>query len=71
MHNPPLTPSLTCWVLALNNNYYGSRAYGIRAAATEYFGISDLTLLTLGQAALLAAIPTGSSINIIAAELDR
>ncbi len=45
----------------MNNNYYGSRAYGIRAAATEYFGISDLTLLTLGQAALLAAIPQAPS----------
>ena len=45
----------------MNNNYYGSRAYGIRAAATEYFGISDLTLLTTGQAALLAAIPQAPS----------
>ena len=45
----------------LNNNYYGSRAYGIRAAAVEYFGISDLSLLTLGQAALLAAIPQAPS----------
>ena len=41
----------------LNNNYYGSRAYGIRAAAEQYFGITDLSLLTLGQAALLAGIP--------------
>ena len=45
----------------MNNNYYGSRAYGIRAAATEYFGVSDLSLLTLGQAALLAAIPQAPS----------
>ncbi len=45
----------------MNNNYYGSRAYGIRAAAVEYFGISDTTLLTLGQAALLAAIPKAPS----------
>mgnify|MGYP003332438686 FL=1 len=45
----------------LNNNYYGSRAYGIRAAANEYFGVSDLSLLTLGQAALLAAIPQAPS----------
>jgi len=45
----------------MNNNYYGSRAYGIRAAAVEYFGVSDLSLLTLGQAALLAAIPQAPS----------
>ena len=45
----------------MNNNYYGSRAYGIQAASVEYFGISDLSLLTLGQAALLAAIPQAPS----------
>ena len=45
----------------MNNNYYGSRAYGIRAASTEYFGISNLSQLTLGQAALLAAIPQAPS----------
>jgi peptidoglycan glycosyltransferase len=45
----------------MNNNYYGSRAYGIRAAAEQYFGITDLSLLTLGQAALLAGIPQAPS----------
>ncbi len=45
----------------MNNNYYGSRAYGIRAAAQEYFGVTDLSLLTLAQAALLAAIPQAPS----------
>ena len=45
----------------MNNNYYGSRAYGIRAAANEYFGVTNLSLLTLGQAALLAAIPQAPS----------
>ena len=45
----------------LNNNYYGSRAYGIRAAAASYFGVTDLSTLTLGQAALLAGLPQSPS----------
>jgi len=45
----------------LNTNYYGARAYGILAAAQEYFGISDLSQLTLGQATLLAGIPQSPS----------
>jgi membrane peptidoglycan carboxypeptidase len=41
----------------LNQNFYGNRSYGIAAAAKGYFGIDDLSKLTLAQAAILAAIP--------------
>lgn len=39
----------------LNQIYYGSRAYGIQAAALEYFGV-PASQLTLPQAALLAGL---------------
>jgi membrane peptidoglycan carboxypeptidase len=45
----------------LNQNYYGSQLYGIKAAARGYFGVSDLHKLTLAQAAILAAIPKSPS----------
>ncbi len=41
----------------LNQNYYGNQSYGIKAAALSYFGVADLSKLTLAQAAILAAIP--------------
>ncbi len=41
----------------LNQNFYGNRSYGIKAAAKGYFGIDDLSKLTLAQAAILAGIP--------------
>ena len=41
----------------LNQNFYGNRSYGIKAAAKSYFGIDDLSKLTLAQAAILAGIP--------------
>ncbi|HXQ96360.1 MAG TPA: transglycosylase domain-containing protein [Candidatus Acidoferrales bacterium] len=41
----------------LNGNFYGNNSYGIAAAASSYFGVSDLTRLTLAQAVILAAIP--------------
>ncbi|MBI3522537.1 MAG: PBP1A family penicillin-binding protein, partial [Chloroflexi bacterium] len=44
-----------------NQIYYGNQAYGIRAAAYTYFGVSDLNLLTLGQIALLAGLPQAPS----------
>ena len=44
----------------LNNNYYGSRAYGILTASQQYFA-KTLDQLTLGEAALLAAIPQAPS----------
>ena len=40
----------------LNQNFYGSRSYGIKAAANTYFA-KPLNKLTLAQAAILAAIP--------------
>jgi penicillin-binding protein 1A len=42
--------------LYMNEVYYGSQAYGIKAAAAVYFG-KPLDKLTLGQAALLARLP--------------
>ena len=41
----------------LNQNFYGNQSYGIKAAARSYFGVTDLSKLTLAQAAILAAIP--------------
>ena len=40
----------------LNQNFYGNRSYGVKAAAKSYFG-KPLAELTLAQAAILAAIP--------------
>jgi penicillin-binding protein 1A len=45
----------------LNQNYYGNQAYGIKAAAQAYFGVSDMKKLTIAQAAILAAIPQSPS----------
>ena len=45
----------------LNQIYYGHQAYGIAAAAQIYFGVSDLSKLTLAQAALLAGLPKAPS----------
>ncbi|MET1231678.1 MAG: transglycosylase domain-containing protein [Candidatus Limnocylindrales bacterium] len=44
-----------------NQNFFGNNNYGIRAAAKDYFGVSDLNELTLAQAAILAAIPQSPS----------
>lgn len=41
----------------LNKIYYSNRAYGVAKAAETYFGKSDLSKLTLPEAALLAGIP--------------
>jgi len=41
----------------LNDNFYGNNSYGVAAAARGYWGITDLSKLTLAQAAILAAIP--------------
>jgi membrane peptidoglycan carboxypeptidase len=45
----------------LNEIYYGHQAFGIGAAAQVYFGVSDLTKLTVAQAALLAGLPKAPS----------
>jgi len=41
----------------LNLIYYGNRSYGIKAAAANFFGTSDLNELSLSQAAFLAGLP--------------
>ena len=40
----------------LNQNFYGNRSYGVKAAAVTYFA-KPLDKLTLAQVAILAAIP--------------
>jgi penicillin-binding protein 1A len=45
----------------LNQNYYGNGSYGVLAAAKGYFGVTSLDELTLGQVALLAALPQSPS----------
>jgi membrane peptidoglycan carboxypeptidase len=40
----------------LNLNFYGNQSYGIAAAAQGYFGVTDLSQLTIAQAAILAGI---------------
>jgi membrane peptidoglycan carboxypeptidase len=45
----------------LNQNFYGNNSYGVLAAARSYFGVYDLSKLTLAQAATLAAIPQAPS----------
>jgi membrane peptidoglycan carboxypeptidase len=45
----------------LNQNYYGNGSYGILAAARGYFGVESLSQLSLGQVALLAALPKSPS----------
>ncbi|MDX6585497.1 MAG: penicillin-binding protein, partial [Solirubrobacterales bacterium] len=45
----------------LNEIFYGHDAYGIAAAARIYFGVSDLSKLTVAQAALLAGLPKSPS----------
>src|SRR5690606_42058037 len=46
--------------LYLNQIYFGSGAYGIEAAAEEYFGTSA-SQLDLAQSAMLAALPRAPS----------
>jgi membrane peptidoglycan carboxypeptidase len=41
----------------LNEIFYGHGAYGIAAAAEIYFGVHDLSKLTVAQSALLAGLP--------------
>jgi membrane peptidoglycan carboxypeptidase len=48
--------------LYFNQIYYGNQAYGVKAAAQTYFGKSDLSKLTLAEAALLAGLPQAPSI---------
>ena len=45
----------------LNLIYYGNGSYGIKAAAANYFGLTDLEKMTPAQAAFLAALPQAPS----------
>ena len=45
----------------LNLIYYGNGSYGIKAAAANYFGLSDLEDMSISQAAFLAALPQAPS----------
>jgi penicillin-binding protein 1A len=61
--------------LYLNQVYYGSQAYGIKAASEVYFG-KDLDELSLSEAALLARLPRRPSdenpyVDIAAAKNNR
>jgi penicillin-binding protein 1A len=40
----------------LNLEFYGNQSYGISAAAQGYFGITDLSKLTIAQSVILAAL---------------
>src|SRR5438876_1208822 len=44
-----------------NQIYYGNQAYGLKAAAATYFGVTDLNQPTLGQMALLAGLAQAPS----------
>ena len=45
----------------LNLIYYGNGSYGIKAAAANYFGLTNLADMTISQAAFLAALPQAPS----------
>jgi membrane peptidoglycan carboxypeptidase len=45
----------------LNLIYYGNGSYGIKAAAANYFGLTNLADMTVAQAAFLAALPQAPS----------
>ena len=45
----------------LNLIYYGNGSYGIKAAAANYFGLTDLSQMSIAQAAFLAALPQAPS----------
>lgn len=45
----------------LNLVFYGHGSYGVKAAAANYFGITDLSLLTVAQSAFIAGLPQAPS----------
>ncbi|MGH2357214.1 MAG: transglycosylase domain-containing protein [Candidatus Limnocylindria bacterium] len=45
----------------LNLIYYGHGSYGIKAAAANFFGLADISQITVAQAAFLAALPQAPS----------
>ena len=46
----------------LNLIYYGNGSYGIKAAAANYFGLSNIEDMSIAQAAFLAALPQRPSV---------
>ncbi|MDQ3689568.1 MAG: penicillin-binding protein, partial [Chloroflexota bacterium] len=46
----------------LNLIYYGNGSYGIKAAAANYFGLSNIEDMSIAQAAFLAALPQQPSV---------
>jgi penicillin-binding protein 1A len=57
----------------LNLNYYGNQSYGIASAAQGYFGVTDLSQLTIAQAAILAGLlqaPSAYDLVVNADQLD-
>ena len=48
--------------LYFNQIYYGNQSYGIKAAAQTYFSKSDLSKITLAEAALLAGLPQAPAV---------
>ena len=54
----------------LNLNFYGNQSYGIAAAAQGYFSVTDLSKLTIAQAAILAAILQAPSAYDLVANAD-
>ncbi len=48
--------------LYFNQIYYGNQSYGVKAAAETYFGKSDLSQITLPEAAMLAGLPQSPSV---------
>ena len=55
----------------LNLNFYGNQSYGVAAAALGYFGVTDLTQLTIAQAAILAGILQAPSAYDLVANADE
>jgi peptidoglycan glycosyltransferase len=45
----------------LNLVFYGHGSYGIKAAAANYFGITDLSQLSIAQSAFIAGLPQAPS----------
>ena len=53
---PGLEGKETIITAYLNLNFYGNQSYGIAAAAQGYFGVTDLSRLTIAQSVIIAAL---------------
>jgi peptidoglycan glycosyltransferase len=55
----------------LNQNYYGNQSYGVKAAASSYFGI-DLSKIDPAQAAIIAGLPKSpSNYDLVRNHIER